>query len=290
MTSGALPRRKMLPLALVSALAVAAQDGSGPGTDGVNVGIHTFGSDTGSFGSRSSAEIHGTDRAFRIDGDFELNIDNYASSTLTFNIIPGQVRAQGNSSNGLQPGDFLQSDLILSIEARDGASTDDGDFMQLFGTTARALVDSAGARVEWSGDDLGFSCGSGSPFSQFTGGGTTAACSFSGGNNSINFGSFAFLAASTAYDIRYSLTTIATGSVSLASGECGSGFDDHSGGLGDGLFLIGAVDGSGGGGSCRAVAQIGAPLVFVPEPASLGLLAPGLIAAGAARRKQSNAA
>lgn len=245
---------------------------------GVSVGIHTFGDDAGSyFGSRSSGEINGTDRAYRVDGDFALDFTGIVATSLSFNIIPGQVLAQGAPTGGagLQSGDFLKAELTLSISRRDAGTLD--PFVEIFGTHAVALVDDTGSFVSWTGNDIGYACASGPTF---VAGGSLAECLFSGGPFSVSLGT-------GSHDIQYTLSTVASGSVSTSAGTCGA-FVDQGEPRG---FAVGIKDpGSDAGGPCRSVAQVGDPLAFVPEPATIGLLALGLVAAGRARRKQPRAA
>lgn len=115
-------------------------------SDGPNNGfIHTYGSSSGSFGSRSSGDgIYDVLSTFKIVETF-TNTGAAFQGTFNFNIVPGQVATYQRTS--FSASEFVASGMSMNIKING---------VDVWGTSAQVTSNAAGTAKSHSGVDIGF--------------------------------------------------------------------------------------------------------------------------------------
>lgn len=156
------------------------------------IGIHTYGSSDGNFGSRSSGQgVYDVTGQFVIEKTITNTTGVLQNVVFNFDITPGTL------SNTLQSGfagtDFVSAGLLFDIR-RDGN--------QVWNSGATLTTTAAGTTYTQSGVNL---------YSAVNGGGSVAATSYSvnGGYYTVDMGQ---LAAGESLTLKYTLSTFARGS------------------------------------------------------------------------------
>lgn len=193
------------------------------GATGSNAGLHSYGSDTGNFGSRSSGvgvyDVHGL---FRIEQTIQNTTGSAQNATFNFFVTPGLISNELGSA--LTGSNYVSAGLTFDIR-RNGST--------VWGSAATLTSNSTGTNFTSSGDT-----------SLYTGGG--AYYSIAGTQRSVDLG---VINAGQSITLSYEMTSFASGqsTVGPASwvpettyhvpgqwvdpcwGECGYGGDGYGG-------------------------------------------------------------
>lgn len=107
--------------------------------------IHTYGSSSGSFGSRSSGDgIYDVLSTFKIVETF-TNTGAAFQGTFNFNIVPGQVAT--NQRTSFDSGEFVAAGMSMNIKLNG---------VDVWGTSAQVMTDGAGTSKSFAGTDIGY--------------------------------------------------------------------------------------------------------------------------------------
>ena len=152
--------------------------------NGSSAGLHSYGSTTGNFGSRSSGNgIYDVTGSFRINETITNGSGTSQNAVFNFFITPGQVSLDVGSPLGA--GQFLTSGLSFNLLANGNS---------VFNSSATLLANATGTTASFLGTNL------------YQGGGNYYGVN--GGFYSVNLG---VLAAGQSLDLSYSLDTFARG-------------------------------------------------------------------------------
>ena len=237
-----------------------------PNVDNVQVGIHTYGTldSFAQFGNRTSGDISGPG-SYDIEGIFRLELGDLGSS-FSFDVIPGQVAANGAAGGFAALADFVRGTFTFDLNL-DGTQV----FNQVIGAVVNHDVATATSTALVGGGigiNLGVNCSS----SLASG---SANCSIAGGLNTLDLDALA--GHGGPHSLIYTMTAIADGVVSDTS-SCGFG---NGGGGGE---VAAAIIEGGGNNACGSIARSGDP---IPEPRSLSLAALALASVVGARRRRA---
>ena len=236
---------------------------SDPGNSANSVFYHTYGDDTGNFGSRSS----GTGN-FYITGEYKFHEAYTASGggtdTFNFHVVPGELATYSAPLTGAE---MLLGKYNLEI-LLNGAS--------IWSSYAALATTSSGTTLTQSGASLGGTL-------------TGSQYSWADYTNSLLLSSFATLNAGDSYTIDYRLTTTASGNLICTGSPSNTGGGGATDPVGGGV-KPNPDSSNGNANPCGgAVARIGDPFGVrdVPEPSTVALLGLGLVGFGITRRRKA---
>jgi PEP-CTERM motif len=171
-----------------------------PGTGVHTAGLHSYGSTTGNFGSRSSGSgIYDVTGSFKIVQSFTNTTTSAGRADFNFYITPGMLATYAGSA-ALTDAQFVKAGISFDVKLTRTSST--GLTSTVFGSAATLQTNAAGTTYLATGDTT-----------LYTGAGTSY--TIKGGEQSVNLG---VINAGETIDLSYELKTFASGVSSTGQG------------------------------------------------------------------------
>jgi PEP-CTERM motif len=165
-----------------------------------SAGLHSYGSTTGNFGSRSSGQgVYDVTGSFKIIQSFTNTTSNAGNAAFNFYITPGMLATYAGSA-ALTGTEFVKAGISFDVKLTRTSST--GLTSTVFGSAATLQTNAAGTTYLATGDT-----------SLYIGAGTSY--TINGGEKSVNLG---VINAGETIDLSYELKTFASGQSSVGDG------------------------------------------------------------------------